>query len=132
MRTPQFPLELKSSSLILQGFFFYIFLQFISSLFPFYFQFISNFQPLHPLFLPKTQNPNKFTILNLTVNHLCEENPSLYSTLDPLYCSSHATSIGGIRFINFVDSGTPYCTRSTRTCYNACYKLGSYSTNILP
>ena len=41
-----------------------------------------------------------------------EENPSLCSTLEPLYCSSHATAVGGIRFINFVDSGPTYDTRA--------------------
>ena len=28
------------------------------------------------------------------------------STLEPLYYSSFATAVGGIRIINFVDSGT--------------------------
>ena len=27
------------------------------------------------------------------------------STLEPLYCSSYATTVGGIRFIDFIDSG---------------------------
>ena len=38
-----------------------------------------------------------------------KKNPSLCSTLEPLYYSSHATAIGRIRFINFVDSGYPPC-----------------------
>ena len=38
---------------------------------------------------------------------LCKENPSPCSTIEPLYCSSFATTVGGIRIINFVDSGTP-------------------------
>ena len=42
-----------------------------------------------------------------TANHLHEENSSLCSTLEPLYCSSYATAVGGIRFINFVDSNIP-------------------------
>ena len=35
-------------------------------------------------------------------------------TLEPLYCSSHATAVGSIRFINFVDSGYPSCHESSR------------------
>ena len=63
------------------------------------------------LFLPNLKIQIEFTILALTANHLCEENPSLCSTLEPLYCSSYATAIGGIKFINFVDSGPLTVTR---------------------
>ena len=59
------------------------------------------------MFLQKLLNPNQVCHFAPTVNHLHEENLSLCSTLEPLYRSSHATTVGGIRFINFVDSGHP-------------------------
>ena len=110
-RTPQSSLDLKPSSLMLQGVLFYISLHFISS-----------FQPSNPLFLPNLKIQIEFTILNLIANHLCEENSSLCSTLEPLYYSSHATVVGGIRFINFVDSRPPSCIRIRGTNrYNRAY-----------
>ena len=42
---------------------------------------------------------------------LYEENPSLCSTLEPIYCSSSATTVGGILGYKFVDSGTPTVAR---------------------
>ena len=42
-----------------------------------------------------------------------QRNPSLCSTLEPLYYNSYAMVVGGIRFINFVDFGMPYRTRIT-------------------
>ena len=76
---------------------FYIFLHFISS-----------FLPSNLTIFTKPKFQIEFTILALIANHLCEENPSLFSILEPLHCSSYATAVEGIRFINFVDSGIPY------------------------
>ena len=86
----------KIHNLMLQGVFFYILLHFIFS-----------FPPPKSTVFTKLPNPNQVYHFAPTVNHLHEENPSLCSTLERLYCSSHATAIGGIRFINFVDSGYP-------------------------
>ena len=61
-KTPQLPLEPKSNSLILQGVFFYIFLQFISNLF-------LVFKHYPSLFLSNPQIQIEFTILALTANH---------------------------------------------------------------
>ena len=72
--------------------------------------FIFGFPPLKSIVFTRIPNPNQVYHFAPTVNHLHEENPSLCSTLEPLYCSSHAIAVGGIRFINFVDSGYPPCT----------------------
>ena len=69
------------------------------------------------MFLPNLKIQNEFTILALTATHLCEENPSLCSTLEPLYYSSHATAVGEIQFINFVDSGTLLAHGSMVDCH---------------
>ena len=66
-----------------------------------------------PLFLSNPKIQTKITILTFTTSHLCEENPSLSSTLEPLYCSSLATALGGIQDINFVDFRTPIVARIT-------------------
>ena len=34
------------------------------------------------------------------------------STLEPLYCNCIATAVGGVRFINIVDSGQPTALES--------------------
>ena len=83
-------------NLMLQGVFFYILLHFIFS-----------FSPPKSTVFTKLPNPNKVDHFAATGNHLHEENPSLCSTLEPLYYSSHAATVGGITFINFVDSGPP-------------------------
>ena len=102
-RTPQLPLEAKTSSLTLQGVFFYIFISFHSK-----FSMIKT-----SLFLSKIKIQNKFTSLNLTASHLHEQNSSMCSTLQSLYCSSHATTVGGIRFLNNVDSSYPTAHESS-------------------
>ena len=63
-----------------------------------------------------------------TVNHLYEENPSLCSTLEPLYCNSHATTVGGIRFINIVDFGIPYCDMNHSTGFSPTCSSGMSSS----
>ena len=82
------------------------------------------------LFLPNLKIQIEFTILALTTNHLCKENPSLCSTLEPLYYSSYATTVGGIRFINFVDSGPPIGIRiKWRRCQGWCLSADDYILN---
>ena len=74
----------KTSSPMLQGVLFCI-------LFYFYF----NMHYPTPLFLPKPEkSKTKFTIFDFTANRLYEENPSLCSTLESLYCSSFSTAVG--------------------------------------
>ena len=108
---PSVTFKPKSSSLTLQGDFFYIL---------FYLTF--NFPNNTPhCFYHHLKIQTKFTILAFTTSHLCEENTSLCSTLEPLYCNIIATVVGGIRFINFVDSSIPYCTRiKRRRCRGWC------------
>ena len=68
-----------------QGVIFYILIYFTVS-----------FHHQNPLFSSNLKIQNKFTILALTANHLHEENPSLCSTLEPLYYGSYATVVGEI------------------------------------
>ena len=52
--------------------------------------------PKTSLFLPNLKIQIEIHhFLSLIVNHLCKENPSLCSILEPLYCSSFATIVGG-------------------------------------
>ena len=91
-------------NLMLQGVSLYIILHFIFS-----------FPPLKSTIFTKLPNPNQIYHFAPTVNHVHEENPSLCSTLEPLYCISHATAVRGIRFINIVDSEPPPCTTNPMT-----------------
>ena len=76
----------KTSSPMLKGVLFIILLHF-------HFQF-SPSKP--PCFYKNLKSKTKFTSFHITVSHLCKENPSMCSTLEPLYYSSFATTVGGI------------------------------------
>ena len=106
---------LRTSTLVARCFkeFFFIF---------FLLQFIFGSQTFQPtVFNQALKSKLKFTFLSQLQNQLHEENPSLSSILEPLYCSSYATTVGGIRFINFVDSGTPTVARiKWRRCRGWC------------
>ena len=103
-RTSHLPSDLNPSSPMLQGVIFHIFIvQFIFS--------SQTFQPI--VFNQALKSKLKFTFLSQLQNHLHEENPSLSSTLEPLYCSSYATGLCSPR------RGTPFqvqvrCRRLTR------------------
>ena len=97
-------------NLMLQGVFFYILLHFIF-----------NFPPPKSTVFTKLLNPNQVYHFAPTVNHLHEENPSLCSTLEPLYYSSHATAVGGIRFTILLIPGHPTAMRIIwRRCRGWC------------
>ena len=121
-RTSHLPSDLNPSSPMLQGVLFHIFLvQFVFS--------SQTFQPI--VFNQALKSKLKFTFLSQLQNHLQEENSSLSSTLEPLYCSSYATAVGGIRFINFVDSDTPTVARiKWRRCRGWCLSESDELLNL--
>ena len=102
-RTSHLPSDLNPNSPMFQRVLFHIF---------FLVQFIFSSQTFQPtVFNQALKSKLKFTFLSQLQNHLHQENSSLSSTLEPLYCSSYATTVEGIRIINFFDSGTPTVAR---------------------
>ena len=89
------------------------------------------------IFSPQTFQPTVFNqALNplVKIHHfeslqiiLYEENPSPCLTLEPLFCSSFATAVGGIRIINFVGSGNSTVARITMLAWF--HKLSRNSIN---
>ena len=85
LRNTQLPSDFKPSGPMLQG-----------VLFIFFFILFIVFYHQTSLFLQNLKIQIEFTILALIVSHLHEENLSLCSTLEPLYCSSYATIVEGL------------------------------------
>ena len=99
-------------------------------LFIFFFILFPVFYHQTSLFLQNLKIQIEYTILALILSHLYEENPFLCSTIEPLYCSSHAMVVGGIRFINIVDSGTPTGTTYQYFMRNSNHAFHTFTYNF--
>ena len=107
-RPSHLPSDLNPSSPMLQGVLFHI---------SFCFSYFNPQTFQSTVFNQALRTKLQFTFLSQLQNHLHNENPSLCSALEPLYYSSYATTIEGIRIINFVDSGTPTVARTKESTW---------------